>query len=110
MVIMPGIVQTKKEALILEDIIIVKKGIEVVLEVFTAIIEEDIGLQDLQVEGVLEEVENIEKKVIVENIEIKVEVEVEIEVEVKIEVEIKIEVGVEVLIIGDQEVKIVEMK
>ena len=89
MAIMQEIV-LKGEDQIQEDIIIVKEDIEAVLEVTDIIIKEDIGLLDLQVEGVQEEVrEGIEGEVIVEEVG-------------------GVEVGVEVVIIEDLEVEKVE--
>ena len=89
MVIMQEIV-LKGEDQIQEDIIIVKEDIEAVLEVTDIIIKEDIGLLDLQVEGVQEEVrEGIEGEVIVEEVG-------------------GVEAGVEVVIIEDLEVEKVE--
>jgi hypothetical protein len=68
MAIMQEIV-LKGEDQIQEDIIIVKEDIEAVLEVTDIIIKEDIGLLDLQAEGVQEEVrEGIEGEVIVEEV------------------------------------------
>ena len=81
----------KGEDQIQEDIIIVKEEIEVALEVTDIIIEEDIGLLDLQVEEVQEEArEDIEGEVIVEEAG-------------------GVEVGVEVVIIEDLEVEKVEI-
>lgn len=89
MVIMQEIV-LKGEDQIQEDIIIVKEDIEAVLEVTDIIIKEDIGLLDLQAEGVQEEVrEGIEGEVIVEEVG-------------------GVEAGVEAVIIEDLEVEKVE--
>ena len=80
----------KGEDQIQEDIIIVKEDIEAVLEVTDIIIKEDIGLLDLQVEEVQEEVRG------------------DIEGEVIVEEAGGVEVGVEVVIIEDLEVEKVE--
>ena len=89
MAIMQEIV-LKGEDQIQEDIIIVKEDIEAVLEVTDIIIKEDIGLLDLQVEEVQEEVRG------------------DIEGEVIVEEAGGVEVGVEVVIIEDLEVEKVE--
>ena len=81
----------KGEDQIQEDIIIVKEDIEAVLEVTDIIIKEDIGLLDLQVEEVQEEVRG------------------DIEGEVIVEEAGGVEVGVEVVIIEDLEVEKVEI-
>ena len=81
----------KGEDQIQEDIIIVKEDIEAALEVTDIIIEEDIGLLDLQVEEVQEEVRG------------------DIEGEVIAEEAGGVEVGVEVIIIEDLEVEKVEI-
>ena len=81
----------KGEDQIQEDIIIVKEDIEAALEVTDIIIEEDIGLLDLQVEEVQEEVRG------------------DIEGEVIVEEAGGVEVGVEVIIIEDLEVEKVEI-
>ena len=81
----------KGEDQIQEDIIIVKEDIEAALEVTDIIIKEDIGLLDLQVEEVQEEVRG------------------DIEGEVIVEEAGGVEVGVEVVIIEDLEVEKVEI-
>lgn len=90
MAIMQEIV-LKGEDQIQEGIIIVKEDIEAALEVTDIIIKEDIGLLDLQVEEVQEEVRG------------------DIEGEVIVEEAGGVEVGVEVIIIEDLEVEKVEI-
>jgi hypothetical protein len=99
--------QKEEEDQILEGVTIVKEDIEVVQEVITIIIGEDIDLDlllDHQVEEAQEE--NIGKEII-EEVEVKVEIEIGIGVGVGIGVEVK--VIIEILEVKIKIVKILEI-